>query len=115
MFSHPFLIFLSIIHLIFIGTEYLPFIEHSLELRCHQCLQLIPTETYIGHQCKSVGEINEYLTKLSKPRKALMKPSYQMFLNDLEELESESQTATLNPTYMLHLMIQDSQGKIYDD
>jgi hypothetical protein len=45
-----------------------------------------------------------------------MKPTYQMFLNDLEELESESQTtATLNPTYLLHLMIQDSQGKIYDD
>jgi hypothetical protein len=73
-------------------------------------------ETFIGHQCKSVGDINEYLTKLGKPRKALMKPTYQMFLNDLEELESESQTtATLNPTYLLHLMIQDSQGKIYDD
>jgi hypothetical protein len=63
-----------------------------------------------------VGDINEYLKKMSKPKRAQSKPSYQMFLNDLEELESSSTSSqTLNPTYLLHLMIQDSQGKIYDD
>ncbi len=36
---------------------------------------------------------------------------YQMCLNDLEELPG----STMNPSYILHIMIQDSKGRIYGD